>query len=167
MYPVTHVTIAVGAVKAGERLFLARWLPLDYRFAAVGGLLPDLVDKPIAWFIVPSLNDDHLWAHSAWLPLLLIIAGLLIGRRAGDARLILLGLGALTHLLFDPVGSDVQKLFWPLFGTDISSARGYLFDSPLPGPMIDLLIVGVVLVAAHSYLPLRKRLSTFASSGAV
>ena len=61
MYPIAHATIAVGAAKASERLFPSRWLPLDYRFAGAGGLLPDLIDKPLAWYIVPSLQDDHLW----------------------------------------------------------------------------------------------------------
>lgn len=167
MYPVTHATIAVGAAKAGERLFASRWLPLDYRFAAVGGLLPDLIDKPLAWFIVPSLPDDHLWAHSVWLPMILIGVGLLMGRHAGDARLFLLGLGALTHLIFDPVGSDVQKLFWPLFGSSITHARGYLFESPIPGLAIDVLLLGTLLVLPHAYEPFRRRLAAFACSGAV
>jgi len=166
MYPVTHATIAVGAVKAGERFVPARWLPLDYRFAAVGGLLPDLIDKPLAWFIVPSLPDDHLWAHSVWFPMILIGVGLLIGRRAGDSRLFLLGLGAFTHLIIDPVGADPHKLFWPLFGTSISHARGYLFDSPIPGELIEVLVIGALLLLPHAYEPFRRRLSAFADSGA-
>jgi hypothetical protein len=47
MFPVTHVTVGLGAEKAVERFFPC-WLPLDYRFAALGALLPDLIDKPLA-----------------------------------------------------------------------------------------------------------------------
>src|SRR3990172_7878970 len=68
MFPVTHAVLGVGAAKAGERFFPARWLPLDFRVAALGGLLPDLIDKPLAWYVFPPLPDDHLWAHSAWFP---------------------------------------------------------------------------------------------------
>ena len=167
MYPVTHLTIGVGTVKAGERFFPASWLPLDYRFAAAGALLPDLIDKPLAWFLVPSLPDDHLWAHSVWLPAILIGVGLLMGGRAGDARLFLLGLGALTHLIFDPVGADPDKLFWPLFGTSISYARGYLFESPIRGEVMEVLIIGSLVLLPHAYEPFRRRVSAFAGSGAV
>lgn len=117
MYPVAHGAIALGAIKAGERLFPARWLPLDYRFAALGGLLPDLIDKPLKWFLVPSLPDDHLWGHTFWLSAILIGVGLLVGLRGSDSRVLLLGLGALTHLIFDPVATDERTLFWPLFGS--------------------------------------------------
>ncbi len=167
MYPVAHVAIAVGAAKAGERLFPARLLPLDYRMAGMGGLLPDLIDKPIAWFIVPSVGDDHLWAHSVWLPMILIGAGLLLHHYSVSARLILLGLGASTHLIFDPVATDAQKLLWPLLGNNISHARGYWFDSPVPGPVIDVVLLGAVLVLCHVYEPLRRRFSVFARCGAV
>jgi hypothetical protein len=159
--------VAVGAAKVTERLFPGRSLPLDYRFAALGGLLPDLIDKPIAWYRAPSLGDDHLWAHSMWFPMLLMAAGLLLVRRLGDARVFLLGLGALTHLLIDPVGSDLHKLFWPLFGTSVSHARGYLFPTPVGGVLIDLVIIATVLVLPHLYDPFRRRLSAFAMSGAV
>jgi hypothetical protein len=81
MFPVTHAVLGVGAAKAGERLFPSRWLPLDFRFAALGGLLPDLIDKPLAWYVFPSWPDDHLWAHSAWFPAFLILAGILLAQR--------------------------------------------------------------------------------------
>jgi len=166
MFPVTHAVLGVGAAKVGERFFPARWLPLDFRFAALGGLLPDLIDKPLAWYVFPSLPDDHLWAHSVWFPAILIIAGLLIGRRAGDARLLLLGIGALTHLIFDPVSADPNKLFWPLFGTDISYARGYLF-APISGVLIETLIVAALLLLPRLHEMFLRRLSVFVYSGAV
>jgi hypothetical protein len=167
MYPVTHALVGVGAAKAAERMVPARWLPLDFRFAALGGLLPDLIDKPIAWVLVPSLADDHLWGHSAWLPAILMGTGLLMGLRSGDARLLILGLGAFTHLLIDPVGSDLRKLFWPLFGSGITGARGYLFDSPVRGQIIDLALITLLLFLPHVYVPVRRRISTFVMAGAV
>jgi hypothetical protein len=166
MFPVTHAVIGVAAAKVGERVLPARWLPLDYRFAALGGLLPDLIDKPLAWYAFPSLPDDHLWAHSVWLPASLIALGFLVGHRSADARLLLLGLGALTHLLFDPVGADPNKLFWPLFGTDISYARGYLF-APVNGVLIEMSLAGGLLLLPRLYEPSLRRLSVFVYSGAV
>ena len=167
MYPVAHAVIPIVAGKAGERAFPARWLPLDYRFAALGGLLPDLMDKPIAWYLYPSIGDDHLWGHSIWLPAGLMIAGLLIGNPAIASRLFLLGLGALTHLMFDPVASDVSKLFWPFFGSNREAANGYVILFPLKGQVIDLLLLAALLVSAYVYEPVRRRVAEFGMSGAV
>ena len=165
MYPVAHATIAVGAVKAGERLFPARWLPLDYRFAAVGALLPDLVDKPLKWFLIPSLPDDHLWGHTFWFSAILIGVGVLTGLLGSDSRALLLGLGALTHLIFDPVATDARTLFWPLFGSTFAHPRGYWFESPIPGQVIDVMLIAAFLILPQAFEPFRRRISAFATSG--
>ena len=167
MYPVAHAAIPVVAAKAGERRFPARWLPLDYRCAALGGLLPDLIDKPIAWYLYPSIGDDHLWGHSIWLPVGLMTAGLLIRNPAVASRLFLLGLGALTHLIFDPVASDPGKLFWPFFGSNREAANGYIFLSPLKGQVIDLLLLATLLASAYIYEPVRRRVAEFGMTGAI
>jgi len=167
MYPVAHATIAVAAVKAGERFLPARWQPLDYRFAAFGALLPDLIDKPLKWFLIPSLPDDHLWGHTFWLSAILIGAGLLLTLRRSDSRVLLVGFGALTHLIFDPVATDARTLFWPLFGSTFQQARGYWFDSPVPGPVIDALLIAALLIVTQAYYPARRRRSAFARSGAL
>ena len=167
MYPVTHVCLAIGAGKAGERLLPERLRPADLRVAALGGLLPDLIDKPLAWFLVPSIPDDHLWAHTIWLPLLLFSAGLLLAARSSDARLLVLGLGALTHIFFDPVAGDLHKLFWPLFGTSVPHANAYLFPLPIGGLRLEAILIGGLLILLNIYEPFRRRLSKFAAAGAV
>ena len=55
------------------------------------------------------------------LPLVLILAGAFRARRS-DVRALSLGLGCLTHPLFDPVNEYPQTLFWPLLGTDFPAA---------------------------------------------
>jgi hypothetical protein len=50
--------------KAGERAFPVRWLPLDYRFAAFGALLPDLIDKPLERLGIAGVPDGHTFAHT-------------------------------------------------------------------------------------------------------
>jgi hypothetical protein len=164
MYPVTHAAIAVGSVKAGERLFPTRCLPLDYRFAALGAILPDLIDKPLGWFLFPSLPDDHLWGHTAWFALLLISAGLVLAATKSDARVLLLGLGAATHLLVDPVNAHPRTLFWPLLGTTFPDVRGYLFVFPIT---LELVVVAALLIAARRSESIREHLRQFISTGAV
>ena len=164
MYPVTHAAIAVGAVKEGETLFPPRWLPLDYRFAAFGALLPDLIDKPLGWFLFPSLPDDHLWGHTAWLPLLLIGLGLIMAYRVSDPRLLLLGLGATTHLLVDPVNAHPRTLFWPLLGDTFPDVRGYLFVFPIT---LEIVLICTLLWTRRSAGVVRRRLAAFLETGTV
>jgi hypothetical protein len=164
MYPVTHATIAVGALKAGERLLPPRWLPLDYRFAAMGGLLPDLIDKPLAWFLVRSLPDDHAWGHTIWLPLLLVAAAVAIRRPSLAAPLAMLGIGALTHIIADPVNAHPRTLLWPLFGSTWPDVRGYLWVFPIT---MEIVLIAAYFVKQGRSQNLRERASAFVESGAV
>ncbi len=131
MYPVTHITIAAGSVWLGARLW--RRLrggsvvdAIDYRFAALGGLVPDIIDKPLDRLGVPGLSGPETAAHTIGHTLLvsglIIIAGLIIARR-GDARLLVLGIGSLTHPLVDPTNTYPEILFWPAYGTDFPESR--------------------------------------------
>lgn len=162
MYPVAHMGIAVGAVKAGERLFPARWLPLDYRFAALGALLPDLIDKPPAYFLGYGNGHGHTYAHTLVFALIVILSGVLIAARNGDPRLLLVGLGSLSHLLVDPVVVHPGTLFWPLFGFEFSNSMGI---RSLYLRIIDAVIVAVAALALVRSQPMRDRASTFVRSG--
>jgi len=120
------MTIAVTSVGLGDRIW-SRFrgesaVRFDYRFVALGALIPDLIDKPLAWYLFPSLPDDHLWGHTLLLPTLLILLGAVRVRR-GDPSLFSLGLGCLTHPLFDPINQYPQTLFWPLLGTEFPAAE--------------------------------------------
>jgi hypothetical protein len=139
-------------------------LPFDFRFAAAGALLPDLIDKPLAWFLVRSLPDDHAVGHTLWLPLSLLAVGLALLPRAGGIALMLLGLGALTHLLVDPVNAHPRTLFWPLFGTTFPDVRGYLFVLPIT---IEITLICLGVLALRRSRPLRERISDFINKGAL
>ncbi len=161
MYPVPHVTIAAGSVWLGARLWQRLWRGgrsqprgapagrvtracFDYRVVALGGLIPDLIDKPLSWFLLPdTFPDDHLYGHTLLLPAFLIACGALLAAGRGDTRLLGLGLGALSHPLVDPVVLYPQTLFWPALGTQFPDAENHI---PVQW-MID-----VVLVTAYGAL---------------
>ena len=159
MYPITHMTIAVGGVWIGERLWrrLRRLAGrpslspevaeqpsnarLDYRLVALGALIPDLIDKPLKLFVLPSLPDDHTYGHTLILSVAIIAVGFVLARR-GDTRLLALGLGCLTHPLVDPVVIYPRTLFWPLFGAEFPVATG------IPGwylRLADVVLVGFAI----------------------
>lgn len=167
MYPVTHAIAACAAVRIiepaivravqAERRSTAH---IDYRFVAFGAILPDLIDKPLAWALFPgTFDDDHLFGHTLLFSVSLIVAGLVLARR-GDLRLISMGMAALTHLPLDPVIANVSTLFWPL--------AGFAFDerSLIPGRYMIILDVSliVVLALAARCRPVRGRIRRFVTS---
>ena len=169
MYPVTHMTIGVGGVWLGERLW-RRWrggarLPaIDYRFAAVGALVPDLIDKPLAKLGVSGFGSDtahHAIGHTLLVSACIILVGILLARH-GDTRLLVLGLGCITHPLVDPTNTYPGVLFWPLFGTDFpESHQPYrFFQIPL-----DILLAATYAMLVWRSAKWRGRARRFLSSG--
>lgn len=166
MYPVTHAVIAVAATYAGARAVRTS-VPLDYRFAVFGALLPDLIDKPLARIGPHVLSygetSGHTIGHTLLVSACIIAVGIVLARR-GDSRLLLIGLGSLTHLLVDPVLVYPSVLFWPAFGWDFPDSSG------IPSSYLRLLD-GVLLIAAGVALarsPAFRRVArTFAASGRI
>ena len=128
-----HITFACGTVLVGTYLATRTREPtpaepgrpglaalIDYRFVALGALLPDLIDKPLGRFILKDFFDDngHVIGHTLLFGLVLVVLGVLLAVRSSDVRLLCLGIGDLTHLAVDPVTHAPQILFWPLLGTD-------------------------------------------------
>lgn len=97
---------------------------IDYRLVAMGAMLPDLIDKPLALLLRHQIeNDGHIFAHTLLFPLALALPGLFLARR-GDPRLLTVAVASLTHVLVDPVAREPRTLFWPLLGLDFPDVRG-------------------------------------------
>ena len=148
MYPLTHVAVASGAAWLVERTLRHRKMrgtaigdaavhsvssaepalrtdTIDYRLVAVGALVPDLIDKPLTWLLLPgAFKDDHVFGHTLLLPALLLVPGVHRARR-GDWRLLSIGIAALTHVLVDPVLTYPRTLFWPLLGLEFPKTKGF------------------------------------------
>src|SRR5207245_6262264 len=69
---------------------------IDYRLVLFGAILPDLIDKPLAY--VTGL-DSRIWAHT-FLFLFAILALSFVPRLRGFR---LVGFGGATHLLLDQI----------------------------------------------------------------
>lgn len=88
---------------------------------------PDLVDKPLAWYL-GVLPSGRSLAHSAFVIVALAIGIALLGRRSGRGEYgVAFAVGGLSHsvldilsLLWDPATS-AASLFWPLFSVPIPS----------------------------------------------
>lgn len=171
MYPVTHMGIAVGGVWAGERLSrrLLRGRTakdattgIDYRFVALGALVPDVIDKPL--YRVTPIASDHTIGHTLAFSLALIVAGAVLARR-GEMRLFWLGLGSLSHPLVDPVIVYPATLFWPLLGLEFGPSPG------VPSWYLRAIDAGLLALGVLAWWSrpgrLRERARWFLTTGAI
>lgn len=130
---------------------------------ALGALLPDLVDKPLAW-TVGVLESGRSLGHS-WLvgTLVLVVLFAVVAPRASGTPVVAFGVGYLSHPLADfPVGKVLagevefaNYLVWPLLSvpppqTDPSLIAYLLTYEPGLTDAVQLLLVG--LAAYYWYL---------------
>ena len=86
---------------------------VDYRLMALAVMAPDLLDKPLAWFVFPDANAALFFGHT------LLLHGLVwaVVAATGHWRRWLPYLLAFsTHLIQDRMWGFTQTLFWPLRG---------------------------------------------------
>ena len=155
MYPLGHMTVACGTVWAGvralDRLRERRAAPaatgapgrpaavrveapaslagqIDYRLVMLGALLPDLIDKPLGWFLFRDYFDanSHLYGHTGLFALMFLLPGIYFVARRNDPRLLSIGVAVLTHFVVDPVNHSPGTFFWPLLGTDFPEISTFL-----------------------------------------
>jgi len=90
---------------------------LDYRFIALGALLPDLIDKPIGRIMfAESVASGYLIAHSLVFVIVIFIVGYVFYRQRGDSRVIQVAGASFLHLVEDQMWMRPFTLFWPTQG---------------------------------------------------
>jgi hypothetical protein len=98
---------------------------MDLRFLALGALLPDIIDKPIALLFFSDLQASALVAHTLIFSGALMAAVVLATRRGRPRRRwMALAVGALVHLLLDFLWGAPETLFWPFLGLEFAPATG-------------------------------------------
>lgn len=115
MLPLAHIGITLTIVRAVEKRVE---LPgIDYRLLLGASLLPDILDKPLAYFLFDrSLHEGRAFGHSLAFLLLLGIFGL-VWRfwRKGCVPVTILT-GVIFHDLLDSMWLHAGILLWPLYG---------------------------------------------------
>jgi hypothetical protein len=169
MFPIGHVVAATGAAWAAERV-ARRIFPqrqsarlagrgrslFDYRLVALGVVLPDIIDKPLGWWILDDGEYEHSFAHSLLFVWVLGVPGLFLARR-GDRRLLSLAFGAGMHLLCDPVMRTPETFFWPLYGWEFDGRLGYAIEVHVDWRKQEALFASIIAVV-FLYLWYTRRL---------
>ncbi|KUG21018.1 hypothetical protein ASZ90_009236 [hydrocarbon metagenome] len=84
----------------------------------LGGVLPDLIDKPIGHILLKgSFDYGRLYFHGIFVFLLIFIAGILFLRYYKTALLLVLSIGILSHQVLDAMWYNPVAWFYPLLGT--------------------------------------------------
>lgn len=85
----------------------------DYRLIAAAVMAPDLLDKPLAWFVFPDANAALFFGHTLLLHGFVWTAAVATGRwRRGLPYLLAFS----AHLIQDRMWGFTQTLLWPLRG---------------------------------------------------
>jgi hypothetical protein len=113
MMPPGHIasTWGVALLLQQNQSGQARW---DYRLLAVGAMLPDFIDKPLALLLFTDSQSTQNIAHSFLFHMVILTATLLWWRRALPYTLAFNG-----HLLADHMWYHTETFWWPLFGWDV------------------------------------------------
>lgn len=165
----------------GGTILVARYVfrdaAMDLRWVALGSILPDLIDKPIASILFNDFFHTHrVYGHTLLFAVAAMVAALVATRRGSAARQAAFGLviGAFVHLVLDGAWTSPDGFLWPFFGWSFPPVSGSDFPA-LIGAMITnpLVWVGEGLGAAYlgylwrRYLGVPGSLRRFARDGRV
>ena len=114
---------------------------IDYRAAAFGSLLPDLIDKPLVWFILrdSDLGGHHV-GHSLLFSLLLLAIGFAAAVR-GDNRMLLVAFGSITHIVYDSVTHVPWSILYPFVELDVPNTGFLLRATNVAGEVVGVLVL--------------------------
>ncbi len=109
--------------RRGTRTFKPSWTErLDDRALLFGSLLPDLVDKPLALFIAPTLVGHSLRSYGHTLVFSMILLAVAVGLAVWTKRQwpVVLSLASSGHLILDTMWYSHRILLWPLTSSAFS-----------------------------------------------
>lgn len=111
---------------------------MDLRYLAVGAVLPNLIDLPVAVAMWSSWEAPRLLAHSLLFGSMLMVA-VLVGTSRGIVRKrwMLVAVGVLMHLALDAMWADPNTLWWPLLGWEFTSTGIPTFGSYVASVLSD------------------------------
>lgn len=161
MWPWGHVAVGYLLYSVGLRTQGRRPEPGAVGLLLVGTLLPDLIDKPLAWTF-GVLDSGRSLGHSLVIGMLVVgLLYVLIAPRVGRGRVTAFSVGYLSHPLADLPFRDILAgnfefttyLVWPLlpapdYQTDPSFLAHVLGYEP---GQFELIQIGLFIVAVGVY----------------
>ena len=91
---------------------------MDYRWLIVGSLLPDVIDKPLGFWLAPELvnSSARSVAHTAIFAVLLLAVALTALRLGWSGMGLVPAAGSAGHLVLDQIWRQPSIALWPALG---------------------------------------------------
>ena len=93
-------------------------LRIDYRVILLGSLLPDIIDKPLGFWLLPEVvnHSTRSIGHTLVFNMELLSVALVLLALAHAYRPLLLSLASSGHLVLDAMWQAPSRLLWPSYG---------------------------------------------------
>ena len=148
--------------------------PIDYRLVVVGALLPDIIDKPLAFWLAPSLVNQSIQSigHSLAFGLLLLAVSLTMLRLWDHRGLLVIAVGSAGHLLLDQMWQFNEVFLWPVQGLAFphgttTLSEWWTFNVPHMPKSLPEILGGIALLAFAIGLYRRKSVLHFVRWGTI
>ncbi|MDW5562469.1 MAG: metal-dependent hydrolase [Methanomassiliicoccus sp.] len=85
--------------------------------AALGAILPDIIDKPLGHLLLQStLDSGRIFAHSLLFLGMITLVGVVAWRSKLTPLVLVLAVGVASHLVLDTMWDNPVTLLWPALG---------------------------------------------------
>jgi membrane-bound metal-dependent hydrolase YbcI (DUF457 family) len=85
--------------------------------AALGAILPDIIDKPLGHILLQSTIDSgRIYAHTLLFLGMVTMAGVAAWKYKLTPLILVLAIGVASHLVLDAMWDNPVTLFWPTLG---------------------------------------------------
>ena len=131
MLILAHVGYTVGVTLVADAKTQRRLSP-DYRLIAIMAIAPDIIDRALFVFVLPSAMSARLIAHTLLFQLIFVALIVLMRRKWW-----IYGAASAFHLLLDTPwnpSSWVMQVLWPLLGSQLSAINIDLSSSYIAVP---------------------------------
>ena len=146
------VALAIGYLLADRFQSRAFVLP-----CILGGLLPDLVDKPIGLILLAdSIGSGRVFLHTALFLLVMLVAGGILFMRWRSPVILAVGVGVASHQFLDLMWQTPATWLYPLLGsfpaTDREGwfLREFLLELQNPGEWVSGMLLFLLILTALS-----------------
>lgn len=171
-----HLGLTYAAVRAIDKAALKGKSSMDYRLVFIGSMLPDLIDKPIIFFISnDSIHSGRIFAHTLLFGIFLTILGLIIRKKSTKPWAFVVAGSCMIHLVLDSMWHYLNVLFWPAFGlsgilkqdfknVSLNSIRDVLMEPYLGIPEICGLLIVIIFMVRLAF---DKQIGNFIKTGKI
>ena len=147
----------------------------DFRLVVIGSIIPDILDKPLGFFLIPELLNGNLRTigHGGLFALAFLLVGLAANFAIRNPQILVMAAASAAHLVLDKMWLQRDTLLWPIFGlqfpqgtTSLSEYMWFHLRALMSPQPLDFVTAGIVLALA-AYVVVSSGVLVFFKHGRV